>query len=202
MGGDLRVQQLLEEILDSDRSPEEVCRDCAELLPQVRERSKRLRVIEAQVEDLFPEKTAMSSNDARPSGQPPTQLPLIAGYEVQAVLGYGGMGVVYKAWDLRLKRSVAIKMLLAGAYASSEERERFFREAEAAAGLRHPNIVQVYDVGSHDGRPYLTLEFVEGGTLAQQLGVRPSQSAKPRCCSSRWPGRWRSAHQGGSSTAI
>ena len=69
MGGDPRVQHLLEEILDSDRSPEEVCSDCAELLPQVRERLNRFRVVEAQVEDLFPEKTATSSNDARPSGR-------------------------------------------------------------------------------------------------------------------------------------
>ncbi len=173
MGGDPRVQHLLEEILDSDRSPEEVCSDCAELLPQVRERLNRFRVVEAQVEDLFPEKTATSSNDARPLGAPPTQLPQIAGYDVQTLLGYGGMGVVYKALDLRLNRPVAIKMLLTGTYASPEERERFFREAEVAAGLRHPNIVQVYDVGNHDGRPYFTLEFVEGGTLAQQLGGTP-----------------------------
>jgi len=197
MGGDPRVQHLLEEILDSERSPEEVCRDCAELLPQVRDRLKRLRVIEAQVEDLFPEKTAMSSNDARPSGQPPTQLPLIAGYDVQAVLGYGGMGVVYKAWDLRLNRPVAIKMLLAGAYASPDERERFYREAEAAAGLRHPNIVQVYDLGNHDGRPYFTLEFVEGGTLAQQLGGTPQPVRQAATLLVTLAGAVQVAHQGG-----
>ncbi len=166
MGGDPRVQHLLEEILDSERSLEEVCPDCAELLPQVRERLKRMRRVEAQVEELFPETTSSSSGGARPSVQPPAELPRIAGYGVQALLGHGGMGVVYKARDLRLNRPVAIKMLLAGAYASPDERERFFREAEAAAGLRHPNIVQVYDVGDHEGWPYFTLEFVEGGTLA------------------------------------
>ena len=72
-------------------------------------------------------------------------------------------------------------MLLAGAYARPEDRERFFREAQAAAGLRHPNIVQVYDVGDHEGRPYFTLEFVEGGSLAQKLGGMPQpvrQAAK------------------------
>ena len=98
----------------------------------------------------------MSSNDAGPLVTPPTQLPQIAGYDVQRLLGYGGMGVVYKALDLRLNRPVAIKMLLTGTYAQSGERERFFREAEAAAGLRHPNIVQVLRLGNHDGRPYFT----------------------------------------------
>jgi len=64
------------------------------------------------------------------------------------------MGVVYRAWHLRLRRSVALKMLLAGAHAQPAERERFLLEAEAVAGLRHPNIVQVYEVGRR-GRPVL-----------------------------------------------
>ena len=83
------------------------------------------------------------------------------------------MGVVYRARHLRLDRPVALKMLLAGAYARPEERERFQREAEAVAGLRHPNIVQVYDVGDLDGRPYFTMEFVEGGSLAEKIAGMP-----------------------------
>ena len=89
------------------------------------------------------------------------------------MLGRGGMGVVYKAWHLRLNRPVALKMLLAGAYAQPQELERFLREAEAVAGLRHANIVQVYEVGDLDGRPYFTMEFVEGGSLAQKLAGTP-----------------------------
>ena len=202
MGGDPRLQQLLEEILDSERSPEEVCRDCAELLPLVHERLKRLRLVEAQVGELFPETVSPSSGGAKQPVEPPAELPRIPGYDVQALLGYGGMGVVYKACDLRLNRPVAIKMLLAGAYASPEERERFLREAEAAAGLRHPNIVQVYDLGNHDGRPYFTLEFVEGGTLGSNSGAPPSRSAKPPCCWSGWLKPWRWRTREGSFTAI
>ncbi len=92
---------------------------------------------------------------------------------MQDELGRGGMGVVYRAWDQRLHRPVAIKMLLAGDFARPDERERFGREAEAAAGLRHANIVQVYHVGDLEGRPYFTMEFVEGGSLAERLAVAP-----------------------------
>src|SRR5262249_51231441 len=68
---------------------------------------------------------------------------------------------------------VALKMIRAGAYAGDRERARFQAEAEAAARLRHPNIVQVYEVGQHDGRPFLALEFVEGGSLASRLKHTP-----------------------------
>jgi hypothetical protein len=68
---------------------------------------------------------------------------------------------------------VALKTILAGAYASSPDRARFQREAEAVAALRHPNVVQVYDSGEAGGRPYFTMEFVEGGTLADKLAGTP-----------------------------
>ena len=83
------------------------------------------------------------------------------------------MGVVYKARHVRLNRPVALKMLLTGAHAIPLSRERFLREAEAVAGLRHPNIVQVYDMGDQNGQPYFTMEFVEGGNLAQKLAGTP-----------------------------
>jgi serine/threonine-protein kinase len=171
MPDDPRVAELLDELLDSGSTPEEVCRACPELLPQIRAGWQRLRAVEAEVDQLFPQSTLVDR-----AGSPPllsADLPRIPGYDVQAVLGHGGMGVVYKAWHLRLRRTVALKMLLAGAYARSQERERFLREAEAVAGLRHANVVQIYDVGDLDGRPYFTMEFVEGGSLAQKLAGTP-----------------------------
>jgi serine/threonine-protein kinase len=103
----------------------------------------------------------------------PPSLPAIPGYAVEAVLGRGGMGVVYAAQHLALKRRVALKMILAGGHADEAERQRFRAEAQAVARLQHPNIVQVYEVGEHEGLPFVALEFVGGGSLADRLTGRP-----------------------------
>ncbi len=100
-------------------------------------------------------------------------LPSIPGYELEAVLGRGGMGVVFKARHLALKRTVALKMIRAGDLADPGELARFQVEAQAVARLQHPNIVQIYEVGTVEGSPYCALELAEGGSLAQRLAARP-----------------------------
>jgi serine/threonine protein kinase/WD40 repeat protein len=104
-------------------------------------------------------------------------LPAVPGYEILGVLGHGGMGVVYKARDLRLKRLVALKMIRLREDAASpvgrELLDRLRREAEAVARLQHPHIVQIYDIGENDGLPYLSLEYVDGGSLDKTLVGTP-----------------------------
>src|SRR5262245_24939985 len=133
MRDDPRVEALLEELLDSGGTPEQVCRACPDLVPQVRAGWQRLRAVEAEVGEFFPESTdgAISTpNPALPTAVLTDHLPRIPGYDVQEVLGVGGMGVVYKARHLRLNRAVALKMLLVGTYARPDELTRFLREAE------------------------------------------------------------------------
>jgi tetratricopeptide (TPR) repeat protein len=170
------IKQLLQELIASRRTPEEVCVDQPDLLPELRRRWQRVRATIEQLETLFP-----SSDSTRASGPKSVELttnrPQIPGYEVQDVLGFGGMGVVYQAQHLALNRPVALKMVLAGAYATAPDRQRLLREAQAVATLHHPNIVTVFDVGECDGKPFFTMELVEGRNLAQRLAGTP-QSAR------------------------
>jgi serine/threonine-protein kinase len=193
---DNRVRQLLDELLDSHATPEEVCGSCPELLPEVRARWLQVCHVRAELDALFP---IPPEADAGTPMLPPNAatLPQIPGYEVESLLGRGGMGVVFRARHLRLKRVVALKMALAGAYAGPRERERFQREAEAVAGLRHPNVVQIYDVGDSDGRPYFTMEFVEGGSLSKKLAGTPQPARQAAALVATLAGAVQAAHQGG-----
>ncbi len=110
---------------------------------------------------------------------PPSSEPLweavvsVPGYEIVREVGRGGMGVVYEARDVRLNRTVALKMVLAGGHAGPEDVTRFLAEARAVAALQHPNVVQVFEAGGHLRLPYMALEFVGGGSLAERLAKGP-----------------------------
>jgi serine/threonine-protein kinase len=97
----------------------------------------------------------------------------IGAYEVLAQIGEGGMGVVYKARQLPLKRLVALKMISAGAHAGKQARTRFRIEGEAVARLRHPHVVQIYELSEHEGLPFYSMELLEGGCLADRLSQGP-----------------------------
>jgi serine/threonine protein kinase len=122
--------------------------------------------------------TDVPSTVARPAAlktarMPTVTMPKVEGYDVLSELGRGGMGVVYKARQEGLNRIVALKMVLSAGRASVEELARFTAEAKAVAELHHPNIVQVYDIGTYSGLPYFSLEFCPGGTLGERTANKP-----------------------------
>jgi serine/threonine protein kinase/WD40 repeat protein len=107
----------------------------------------------------------------RSLGEP--RLPNLAGYEIIEELGRGGMGIVYKARQTSVNRIVALKMIISGEYASPQDLVRFQTEAEAVAGLQHSHVVQLHEFGNHEGLPYFTLEYIEGGSLAKKAAGGP-----------------------------
>jgi tetratricopeptide (TPR) repeat protein/predicted Ser/Thr protein kinase len=113
------------------------------------------------------------SHGRAPAGPPPIA---IAGYEILEELGRGGMGVVYKAKQLGLQRLVALKTIAGEQLEGKEHRDRLIAEARAVGRLHHPNIVQVHEVGEQAGRPYFSLEYVDGGNLAQRSKGQPQPS--------------------------
>jgi eukaryotic-like serine/threonine-protein kinase len=151
--------------------------------PVPAEYTARFPAVAAEVRDQFEVDAALPE---RPTMGPASTGPYVPvsgpsvppGYELLEEVGRGGMGVVYKARHQRLDRIVALKMVRSGELADPLERARFASEARAVARLSHPNIVQIYEVGEANGCPFLALEFVPGGTLADALAgplpLRPS----------------------------
>jgi tetratricopeptide (TPR) repeat protein len=111
----------------------------------------------------------------------PACWPRIEGYELGGILGRGGTGVVYRAWDVALGREVALKMIASGSLPAAADVQRLLNEARNTAQLHHPHIVPIYAVGEHGGRPYCVMELIEGGSLAQRIAdlvAEPSETAR------------------------
>ena len=173
MDDNKRILHLLEDLVDSRSTPEAVCAQSPHLLEDLRQQWTLYQQIDAKINALF------ASDDDRPLRSAESgELPEIPGYQVLSILGRGGAGIVYCARHLRLDRMVAVKMLIGGAFTSQTEQRSLLREARAVARLRHPNIVHLYDIGDIAGRPYFTMELIEGKTLAQEIAGAPLPAAR------------------------
>jgi WD40 repeat protein len=176
----LKVRELFDAVVDlpPDGRRRYLDQHCPD--PQLRQRVERLLDFDAAAQqqpppDLVPPvvpTTRPHAEGTQEQGKD-TDFPMLPGYEILEKLGQGGMGVVYKARHVELKRIVAVKMILAGAHADAEEVRRFRGEAEAVARLQHPGIVQIFEIGQHQRLPFLALEYCAGGSLHQKLAGRP-----------------------------
>ena len=130
--------------------------------------------VPASVTVLQPERSAVTQPDLEVS----SPLGWVDRFELLDRLGVGGMGVVFLAYQAGLNRLVALKMMRKGDESTAEDYHRFRHEAESMALLHHPNIVSVYAVGERDGLPYFAMEYVEGGSLAEQIDGQPVDTAR------------------------
>ena len=161
-----------EDLIEQGQTPtaEEMCREFPECLEEFKKQAPYLAKVRSLVQDA-PLNGASPRNKAEAAD--PKTLPQIPGFDILAVLGRGGMGVVYKARQHQLDRLVALKMILTTSHAGEAALVRFRTEAEAIARLQHPNIVQVFAIGEHEEKPYILFEFCPGGSLAQKIKGTP-----------------------------
>jgi serine/threonine protein kinase len=178
-------------------TPAELCCERPELLPELERRIAVLEQMNALARATHVTATLDTACSPPHTRSGPHALPDIPGYEILGELGRGGMGIVYQARQQGLNRLVALKMILHADYAGPEERRRFRAEAESIARLRHPHIVQVYEVGEHGGSPYFSLEFCPGGSLAETLDGTPLMPQKAAALVEQLARASHAAHQAG-----
>jgi len=174
---------LLDRVLESSRNGqsaalEAIIHEHPDLGTELRELWATMQIAEdfAEISELFADSSLTTGDQTIQAAAP---LPQNCGdYELLGEIGRGGMGVVYKAHQKSLDRIVALKMILRGDTASLADIARFRAEAESAAQLHHPNIVNVYEVGEFDGRPFFSMKLVEGTTLAKRITEGPLPSIK------------------------
>jgi tRNA A-37 threonylcarbamoyl transferase component Bud32 len=163
-----------------EASPEELCRDCPELVEPLKERLRAMAGINAVLEGDGPP-LAETVGGRRSAAIPPgaadnarrNAWPTITNYEILEEVGRGGMGVVYKARQIALGRTVALKTILPQSNLAEDARRRFVQEAKAMALLQHPNIVQIHEIGQQGEHPFLVMEYVEGDNLALRINGKP-----------------------------
>jgi len=209
-----------QQAMGRDLSAAELCRDCPELAEELKQRIQVLRHINSllhpggaasggftpvasipaetgnyQADSASPDAGGTASTAGEHRSIPVPVPALVPGYEILEELGRGGMGVVYKARQKTLQRLVALKMIRGGASAGPEDLQRFRTEAEAVARLQHPNIVQIFEVDEHEGRPFFSLEFCPGGSLDRKLAGSPLPPEEAARLVETLAGAMQAAHQ-------
>lgn len=173
MGHDERIEELLLRWEEARRagtrpSPEELCADAPELLEKVRQAITAILSMEDVLLGDRDRPTLITPSDSSSPDAEASPHPKVPGYVILDLIDQGGMGVVYKARHVELGRIVALKMM-SDLRLAPKMIARFRTEAEAAARLQHPNVIQVFEVGQVNSRPFLSMEYVDGGSLAERL---------------------------------
>ncbi len=180
---DERLASLLEESLRRQKAGETIDWDRLGIdHPDLTEELRQLLAVGdfvagvAKISAVHTEKTLAFPTPVLESAD--SAIKTVGEYQIAEEIGRGGMGVVYKAWDTKLKRFVALKMILRGEHATGADLGRFRSEAQAAAGLSHPNIVPVFQVGEHEGKAYFSMKYVPGQTLSSRIKEGPLPQRK------------------------